>query len=211
MRSPVNCTSLGRFLSSPFKYPGRLIYFWSSPHLNSCCLFWTSFSLCSLTSSGCSSVISNAEENKNSNKKMFVAIKFPIHRRKAFQLSSYVTDNSYGLKIVHSVAWECAARCLANILKLYSIYRNGDRSRALWPRWHERKLWSEKDGNLGEHHLVRRSGTTSRGTALVAFSFACHTIFLEQNIGEGSTKFPTLFKAFTWIWELEITLVTGLP
>ena len=30
-----------------------------------------------------------------------------------------------------------------------------------------------------------------------AFSFACHTIFLGQNIGEGSTKFPTLFKAFT--------------
>ena len=45
-------------------------------------------------------MISNAEENKNSNKKMFVAIKFPIHRRKAFQLSSYVTDTAFSKRFV---------------------------------------------------------------------------------------------------------------
>ena len=42
---------------------------------------------------------------------MFVAMKFPIHRRKAFQLSSYLTDNSYGLKIVHSAQRSVGMRC----------------------------------------------------------------------------------------------------
>ena len=48
--------------------------------------------------------------------KRCVAIKFPIHRRKVFQLSSYVTDNSFGWKlfILRNVAWECVARCLTN-------------------------------------------------------------------------------------------------
>ena len=51
--------------------------------------------------------------------------------------------------------------------------------------------------NLGEHRLVRRSGTASRGTALLAFCLRMRslpraqrlTIFLGKNSRVGSTKY----------------------
>ena len=54
--------------------------------------------------------------------------------------------------------------------------------------------------NLGEHRLVRRSGTASRGTVVLAFCLRMRsfprtevlTIFLSQNIRVGATKQPTL-------------------
>ena len=81
--------------------------------------------------------------------------------------------------------------------------------------------------NLGEHRLVRRSGTTSRGT--VAFIFCLRmrnfprteapTIFMGRNICVGSNKNLTPMTKFTraiwlkksvvvvWSLELEITLL----
>ena len=53
--------------------------------------------------------------------------------------------------------------------------------------------------NLGEHRSVRRSGTASRGTALLVFGLRMRsfpgtevlTIFLGRNVRTGSNKFPT--------------------
>ena len=86
--------------------------------------------------------------------------------------------------------------------------------------------------NLGEHRLVRRSGTTSRGTVVLVFCLRMRsfprtdvpTIFMGRNICVGSTKNLTLATKFTiatwpqnvyltvvWSLELEITLITALP
>ena len=53
--------------------------------------------------------------------------------------------------------------------------------------------------NLGEHRSVRRSGTASRGTALLVFGLRMRSIlraevlttFLERNVRAGSTEFLT--------------------
>ena len=69
------------------------------------------------------------------------------------------------------------------------------------------KLSSQKRSpgrNLGEHRSVRRSGTASRGTALLVFCMRMRsfsraqflTIFLGKNIRVGSTKYKTLLMAF---------------
>ena len=59
--------------------------------------------------------------------------------------------------------------------------------------------------NLGEHRLVRRSGTTSRGTIVFIFCLRMRsysrtevpTIFMGRNICEGSTKNLTPMTRFT--------------
>ena len=59
--------------------------------------------------------------------------------------------------------------------------------------------------NLGEHRLVRRSGTTSRGTVVLVFCLRMRsfprtevpTIFMGKNICVGSAKILTLMKKFT--------------
>ena len=62
------------------------------------------------------------------------------------------------------------------------------------------KLSSQKRSpgrNLGEHRLVRRSGTASRGTVILVFCLRMRsfprtevlTIFLGTNIRVGSTKY----------------------
>ena len=86
--------------------------------------------------------------------------------------------------------------------------------------------------NLGEHRLVRRSGTTSRSTVVLVFCLRMRsfprtefpTIFMGRNICVGSTKNVTPMTKFTlatwlqngyltvlWSLELEITLITALP
>ena len=86
--------------------------------------------------------------------------------------------------------------------------------------------------NLGEHRLVRRSGTTSRGTVGLVFCLRMRifprteipSIFMGRNICVGSTKNLTPMTTFTratwlqnvyltvvWSLELEITLNTALP
>ena len=86
--------------------------------------------------------------------------------------------------------------------------------------------------NLGEHRLVRRSGTTSRGTVVLVFCLRMRsfprtefpTIFMGRNICVRSSKNLTLMMKFTpatlpqnvyltvvWSLELEITLITALP
>ena len=63
------------------------------------------------------------------------------HRRKHFSSPLMrLPDSSLGLKIVHAaqssvgMRWKMLEKCFANIFKLCSTFRNGDRSRALWPR-----------------------------------------------------------------------------
>ena len=97
------------------------------------------------------------------------------------------------------------------------------------------KLSSQKrppGRNLGEHRLVRRSGTTSRSTVVLVFCLHMRsfprtefpTIFMGRNICVGSTKNVTPMTKFTlanwlqngyltvvWSLELEITLITALP
>ena len=59
--------------------------------------------------------------------------------------------------------------------------------------------------NLGEHRLVRRSGTTSRGTVVLVFCLRMRsfprtevpTIFMGRNICVGSTKNLTPMTRFT--------------
>ena len=59
--------------------------------------------------------------------------------------------------------------------------------------------------NLGEHRLVRRSGTTSRGTVVLVFCLRMRsflrtevpTIFMGRNICVGSTKNLTSMTRFT--------------
>ena len=59
--------------------------------------------------------------------------------------------------------------------------------------------------NLGEHRLVRRSGTTSRGTVVLVFCLRMRsfprtevpTIFMGRNICVGSTKNLTPMTKFT--------------
>ena len=59
--------------------------------------------------------------------------------------------------------------------------------------------------NLGEHRLVRRSGTTSRGTVVLVLCLRMRsfprtevpTIFMERNICVGSAKILTLMTKFT--------------
>ena len=86
--------------------------------------------------------------------------------------------------------------------------------------------------NLGEHRLVRRSGTTSRGTVVLVFCLRMRsfsrtevpTIFMGRNICVGSSKNITPMTKFTrttwlqngylavvWSLTLEITLITSLP
>ena len=59
--------------------------------------------------------------------------------------------------------------------------------------------------NLGEHRLVRRSGTTSRGTVVLVFCLRMRsfpraevsTIFMGRNICVGTTKILTSMTIFT--------------
>ena len=59
--------------------------------------------------------------------------------------------------------------------------------------------------NLGEHRLVRRSGTTSRGTVVLVFCLRMRsfprtevaTIFMRRNVFVGLTKNPTTMTRFT--------------
>ena len=70
------------------------------------------------------------------------------------------------------------------------------------------KLSSQKRSpgrNLGEHRLVRRSGTTSRGTALLVFCLRIRslprteqlTILVRKSIQVGSTKCNPFSLSFT--------------
>ena len=69
------------------------------------------------------------------------------------------------------------------------------------------KLSSQKRSpgrNLGEHRLVRRSGTASRSTALLVFCLRMRSfpitevvISLGKNIPAGESKYKTLSMAFT--------------
>ena len=96
------------------------------------------------------------------------------------------------------------------------------------------KLSSQKRSlgrNLGEHRLVRRSGTASRGTALLIIYWRMRSfsrteilfMFPGKKIRVRSTKYKTQFMAFkfartsllyyvhmsvVWSWELEIKLFT---
>ena len=80
--------------------------------------------------------------------------------------------------------------------------------------------------NLGEHRLVRRSGTTSRGTVVLLFCLRMRscprtevpTIFMGRNICVGSaknltpmTKFARVCLTVVWSLEFEITLTTTIP
>ena len=86
--------------------------------------------------------------------------------------------------------------------------------------------------NLGEHRLVRRSGTTSRSTVVLVFCLRMRsfpitevpTIFMGRNICVGLTTNLTPMAKFTratwlqnccltvvWSLELKITLITALP
>ena len=70
--------------------------------------------------------------------------------------------------------------------------------------------------NLGEHRLVRRSGTTSRGTVVLVFcsrmrSFPRNellTIFLRTNMRVGSTKDHTMLKVYNRTSSLHYVLVS---
>ena len=84
--------------------------------------------------------------------------------------------------------------------------------------------------NLGEHRLVRRSGTTSRGTVVLVFCLRMRsfprtevpTIFKGRNICVGSAKNidddicschlpPNMYLTVVWSLELKITLITAHP
>ena len=78
--------------------------------------------------------------------------------------------------------------------------------------------------NLGEHRLVRRSGTTSRGTVVLVFCLRMRsflrtevpTIFMGRNICVGSTKNLTSMTRFTschltpkWLFNSSLKLGIG--
>ena len=70
--------------------------------------------------------------------------------------------------------------------------------------------------NLGEHRLVRRSGTTSRGTVVLVFcsrmrSFPRNellTIFQRTNMRGGSTKDHTFLKVYNRTSSLHYVLMS---